>query len=59
VRVSYREAGRWRPFPIPATIDSAGRFTAYVDMGRPGVYALRVTHVPSGATSAVVKLTIK
>jgi hypothetical protein len=58
LRVQHWQAGRWLSFPLPTATDDAGRFTAYVEMGAPGVYQVRVTDPRSGATSRVVTLEI-
>ena len=50
--------GRWQAFPVPAKTDESGRFTAYVELGRPNDYRLRVRDPQSGLTSAPFTLTI-
>ena len=51
VRTQRWEDGRWRSFPLPAKTDRAGQFTAYVELGRPGRYRLRVLDPASGMAS--------
>ncbi len=51
LRVQRWEDGRWRSFPLPAKTDRAGQFTAYVELGRPGRYRLRVLDPASGVAS--------
>ena len=59
LRVQRWEGGKWLDFPVPAKTDSSGHFTAYVELGRPGRYWLRVLHPDSGVTSKPVALIIK
>jgi hypothetical protein len=59
LQVERWEAGRWLAFPIPAMTDESGRFTAYVELGRPGRYRLRVLDPDSGVTSNPFVLVIK
>ena len=58
LRVQHREQGRWVSFPLPTTTDAAGRFTAYVEMGAPGSYELRVLDPATRRTSRVVTLQV-
>lgn len=58
LRVQHRQGGRWVAFPLPATTDATGRFTAYVDLGAPGTYDLRVVDPRTKRTSDVVTLVI-
>lgn len=51
-------SGRWQSFPVPAKTDESGRFTAYVELGRPNDYRLRVRDPQSGLTSEPFTLTI-
>ena len=37
LRVQRWEGGRWLDFPLPAVTDQAGQFTAYVELGGPGL----------------------
>ncbi len=59
LRVQHRQDGRWTSFPLPTTTDAQGRFTAYVEMGAPGRYPLRVLDPRTGVTSPVVVLIIR
>jgi len=38
-------------FPLPARTDQSGQFTAYVELGQPGLYWLRVVDPDSGLKS--------
>jgi hypothetical protein len=42
VHVEMRRAGGWSTFPLPAVTGSEGRFTAFVSIGSPGRYRMRV-----------------
>ena len=59
LRVQLWERHRWRAFPLAATTDQSGQFTAYVELGRPGRYWLRVLDPDSGVTSKPFVLVIK
>ena len=59
LRVELWERGTWQAFPLPTRTDRAGRFTAYVELGRPGQYRLRVLDPDSGVTSKPFVLVIK
>ena len=59
VRVQRWEAGKWLDFPVPTKTDQSGQFTAYVELGQPGRYRLRVLAPDSGVTSKTVVLVIK
>jgi hypothetical protein len=53
VRVQQRRDGGWHRLPLPVRTDAKGRFTAYVDMGPPGTYTLRVRVPRTEKTSPV------
>jgi hypothetical protein len=59
LRVQRWESGKWLDFPLPTKTDESGRFTAYVELGQPGRYALRVRDPDSGVTSKILVLVIK
>jgi len=59
LRVERLEAGKWVAFPLPTKTNRSGQFTAYVELGQPGVYQLRVLDPDSGATSNTAVLMIK
>jgi hypothetical protein len=46
-------------FPLPTKTDQSGRFTAYVEFGKPGRYRLRVLDPDSGVTSQLFVLVVK
>ena len=59
LRVQRWEEGRWLAFPLPTKTDQSGRFTAYVELGQPGRYRLRVLDPDSGVKSKPFVLVIK
>ena len=59
LRVQRWEDGGWRAFPVPTKTDQSGKFTAHVELGRPGRYRLRVLDPDSGVKSKPVTLEIK
>jgi hypothetical protein len=59
LRVQRWEGGKWLDFPLPTKSDESGRFTAYVELGQPGRYALRVLDPDSGVTSNIIVLVIE
>ena len=59
LRVQRWETGMWLDFPLPTKTDQLGQFTAYVELGRPGRYRLRVVDPGSAVTSKPFVLVIK
>jgi hypothetical protein len=59
VRVQRWEEGQWLASPVPTKTDQSGRFTAYVELGKPGRYRLRVLHPDSGITSKTFVLVVE
>ena len=59
LRVQRWEKGKWLAFPIPTKTDQSGKFTAYVELGQPGRYQLRVLDPGSGAAAKPFVLVIK
>jgi hypothetical protein len=59
LRVLRWEGGNWVAFPVPTKTDQSGQFTAYVELGEPGLYRLRMLDPDSGVTSKPILLTIK
>jgi hypothetical protein len=58
LRVQRWEGDKWLAFPLPTKTDQSGRFTAYVELGQPGRYRLRVLDPESGVTSKTFVLAI-
>jgi hypothetical protein len=59
LRVQRWEGGKWLDFPLPTKTDQSGQFIAYVELGQPGRYQLRVRDPNSGVTSKPFVLVIK
>jgi hypothetical protein len=59
LRVQRWERGMWLDFPLPTRTDRSGQFTAYIELGRPGRYWLRVVDPGSAVTSRPFVLVIK
>ena len=59
LRVQRWEAGRWLAFPLATKTDRSGQFTAYVELGRPGHYRLRVLDPDSDVASEPFVLAVK
>ena len=59
LRVERWEGDMWVAFPVPTKTDQSGQFTAYVELGRPGRYRLRVLDPHSGVKSKPFVLVIK
>ena len=59
VHVEALRRGTWSPFPLPAVTDPSGRFTAFVNLGAPGRYRLRVVGAPGGPVSDSFSVTVR
>jgi hypothetical protein len=59
LRVQHREGNRWLDFPLTTMTDRSGKFTAYVELGGPGRYQLRVLDSDSLVTSKNFVVVIK
>jgi hypothetical protein len=59
LRVQRWEGGKWLDFPLTTKTDQFGKFTAYVELGGPGRYQLRVLDADSLLTSKTFVLVIK
>jgi hypothetical protein len=59
LRVQRWEDGKWLAFPIPTKTDKSGQFTAYVELGQPGHYRLRLLDPSTGLTSKPFVLVIR
>jgi hypothetical protein len=59
LRVQRGEGGKWMDFPLPTKTDQSGRFMAYVELGQPGRYRLRVLDPEFGVKSKPFVLVIK
>jgi len=58
LRVQYLEGGKWLDFPLTTKTDKSGKFTAFVELPRPGRYWLRVLDSDSLVTSEPFVLVI-
>ena len=58
LRLQLHDGRRWVPFPLPATTDRAGRFTAHLEWGAVGRYRLRVVDPRTRSVSPVATLLI-
>jgi hypothetical protein len=58
LRVQLRRGDRWTPFPLPVVTQASGRFRAFVELGEPGVYRLRVLDPEAKIVSDTLTLTI-
>ena len=59
LRVQRWEGGIWLDFPVPTTTNQSGEFTAYIEVGKPGRYWLRVRDPESGVESEPFALVVK
>jgi len=59
LRVQRWDEGEWLAFPIPTKTDQSGQFTAYVELGQPGRYPLRVLDPDSGTKSKTFVILIE
>ena len=59
LRVQRWERGMWLDFPLATRTDQLGKFTTYVELGRPGRYWLRVVDPGSAVTSKPFVLVIE
>jgi hypothetical protein len=58
LRVQRLEGGKWLDFPLPTKTDPSGQFTAFIELGQPGRYRLRVLDPDSGVASKPFVLVI-
>jgi hypothetical protein len=59
LQVQRWEGGEWLSFPLPTKTDQSGQFTAFVELGQPGRYRLRVLDPDSGVRSKTFVLVIR
>jgi hypothetical protein len=59
LQVEWLEGTTWVAFPIRTKTDQAGRFIAYVEMGRPGPCWLRMRDPETGVASKEFVVRIK
>ncbi len=58
LRVEIQQPGGWTPLPLPAVTKASGDFTAYVEMGGPAIYMLRIVDPQRDTTSSVLELVV-
>jgi hypothetical protein len=58
LRVQRFESGSWVNFPLPSVTDTRGDFSAYVELGSPGSYRLRIADLEADVVSDVIRLEI-
>lgn len=58
LHVQLRRHHRWVTFPLPAMTGASGRFTAFVDLARPGPNRVRVIDRRTRAVSNVVTVIV-
>jgi hypothetical protein len=59
LRVQWQRGKRWVSLPLPTVPDPAGDFTAFVELGGPNLYRLRVVDPQLQVTSNTVMLHIR
>jgi hypothetical protein len=59
VHVEMRQGDGWSTFPLPAVTGSEGRFTAFVSIGSPGRYRMRVVAAGGRPASDPFLVTIR
>jgi hypothetical protein len=59
LQVQRWEGGKWLSFPVPTKTDQSGQFTAFVELGQPGRYRLRVLDPHSDVRSKTFVLVIE
>ncbi len=58
LQVQLEQHGSWVSLPLPATTDRSGFFSAYVELGKPGQYLVRVVDRQAATVSNVVFVNI-
>lgn len=58
LRVQLQQGGGWTAFPLRVATREEGRFQAFVELGEPGVYRLRVVDPQTETVSDTLTLTI-
>jgi hypothetical protein len=58
LRVEIQQPQGWAPFPLPAVTRPSGEFKAYVEMGGPARYRLRIVDPQRHATSSLLELVV-
>jgi hypothetical protein len=58
LRVEHLDSGTWLRFPLPTTTAASGQFAAYVELGEPGRYRVRVVDATRAVTSPAITVDI-
>jgi hypothetical protein len=58
LRVQMRSGAGWKEFPLPVTTAPSGTFRAYVELGKPGKYRLRILDPATNTASGLFTLLI-
>jgi serine/threonine protein kinase len=58
LRMQLRVEGKWQALPLPTTTNQKGQFTAYVELGEPGRYLVRVLDPNAGVMSEPSELVV-
>jgi len=58
LRVQRQHRNKWVSFPLPTVTDRSGNFNAYVELGEPGTYRLRVADLQAEVVSEVIVLRV-
>jgi hypothetical protein len=58
LRVQLRKPRGWTQFPLPAVTDPSGKFRAFVELGKPGQYRLRIVDAKRDRASGVLTLLV-
>jgi len=59
VHLEVRKGAGWSAFPLPAVTGAEGQFTAFVSLGSPGRYRLRVVAAGGGPVSDPFLVTVR
>jgi len=59
VHLEVRRGAGWSTFPLPAVTGAEGQFTAFVSLGSPGRYRLRVVAAGGGPVSDPFLVTVR
>jgi hypothetical protein len=58
LRVQLRKPRGWTQFPLPTVTEASGKFRAFVELGKPGQYRLRIVDSKRDRTSGVLTVLV-
>ena len=58
LRVQIQQPGGWAQYPLPAVTQPSGEFRAFVELGEPGEYRLRIVDPNRAYASEVLTLLV-